>query len=124
MSGRARTLRTNASPVERRMWRILHGLRTNGYHFRKQAPVGPYVVDMACHHARLIIEVDGDTHGAPAQLRRDLQRDAFLRAQGYTVLRIPNVEVLRNPQGVYLAVETALAGRPRSRRDGEGRNNG
>ena len=113
---RAKQLRANSSPVERRMWRILWGFRTNGYHFRKQAKIGPYTVDMACHHAKLVIEVDGATHGTDAAQRQDARRDAFLKAEGYTVLRIPNREVLRNPDGVYDAVAHALVGRPKNRR--------
>ena len=113
---RARKLRANSSPIERRLWRILFAFRTNGYHVRKQAPIGPYVVDMACHHARLVIEVDGDTHGTEAALQQDARRDAFLRSQGYTVLRISNSDVVRNPDGVFLAIEAALVGRLRNLR--------
>jgi very-short-patch-repair endonuclease len=98
------------------MWRILHAFRTGGYHFRKQAPIGPYTVDMACHHAKLVIEVDGDTHGTDTARRNDAGRDAFLMAEGYTVLRILNSEVVSNENGVYLAVEQALAGRPKQPR--------
>jgi very-short-patch-repair endonuclease len=115
---RAQTLRKNSSPIERRMWRILFAFRTHGYHFRKQVPIGPYVVDMACHHARLVIEVDGDTHGTEAAQKQDARRDAFLRSQGYAVLRILNSDGFHNPNGVFLAMEAALEGRPLNRRVG------
>src|SRR5690606_16505012 len=75
---RARQLRLNSSVAERRMWRILHVFRTGGYHFRKQAQIGPYYADIACHHAKLVVELDGDTHGTDAAARRDRRRDAFL----------------------------------------------
>lgn len=98
------------------MWRLLHVLRTGGYHFRKQAQIGPYFADIACHHAKLVIEIDGDTHGTDAAERHDAARDDFLRRQGYTVLRFTNSDVIENPNGVFLVVETALRGRPKSRR--------
>lgn len=100
------------------MWRLLYTFRTGGYHFRKQVPIGPYTVDMACHHAKLVIEVDGDTHGSDTARRNDARRDAFLRGEGYTVLRIPNSEVVRNPDGVYQMVAIALEGRPKQQRVG------
>jgi very-short-patch-repair endonuclease len=116
MSERAKALRANSSPVERRMWRLLHGFRTGGYHFRKQAPIGPYTVDMACHHAKLVIEIDGDTHGSDAARRNDARRDAFLCGEGYTVLRISNSEVMTNSDGVYQLVAQALDGKPKQPR--------
>ncbi|WP_246513569.1 endonuclease domain-containing protein [Paradevosia shaoguanensis] len=93
---------------------MLEPFRTGGYHFRKQVPIGPYYADMACHHAQLVIEVDGDTHFDDRGLRHDAARDAFLSREGYTVLRFTNLEVLRNPDGVYDVVSTYLAGRPKS----------
>lgn len=116
MSERAKALRADSSPVERRMWRLLYTFRTGGYHFRKQVPIGPYTVDMACHHAKLIIEVDGDTHGTDTARRNDARRDAFLRGEGYTVLRISNSEVMTNSDGVYQLVALALEGRPKQQR--------
>ena len=113
---RAKELRANSSAAERRMWRILHVFRTGGYHFRKQAQIGPHYADIACHHAKLVIELDGDTHGTDAAERHDAQRDAFLRGRGYTVPRFANSDVIENPNGVFLVVEAALEGRPKSRR--------
>ena len=118
MTARAKMLRANSSPVERRMWRILFAFRTNGYHLRKQAPIGPYTVDMACHHAKLAIEVDADTHGSDVAQRQDARRDAFLRSQGYMVLRFYNSDVVGNPDGVFQTVEAALVGRPKNMRAG------
>ena len=116
MSERAKALRADSSPVERRMWRLLYAFRTGGYHFRKQVPIGPYTVDIACHHAKLIIEVDGDTHGTDTARRNDARRDAFLKGEGYTVLRISNSEVMTNSDGVYQLVAIALAGKPKQPR--------
>ena len=113
MSGRAKILRANSTTPERRFWRLRYPFRTSGYHFRKQAPIGPFVVDFACHHARLAIEVDGDTHYTDTAQRQDARRDAFLRAQGYTVLRFTNQDAMHNADGIYDVVARALAGRPR-----------
>ncbi len=111
MITRAKILRATSSPVERRMWQLLHAFRTGGYHFRKQVPIGPYTVYMACHHARLVIEVDGNTHGTDQARRADAKRDAFLAAEGYTVLRISNYDVVGNPDGVFELISRTLAGR-------------
>ncbi|HEV7277142.1 MAG TPA: DUF559 domain-containing protein [Devosiaceae bacterium] len=114
----AKALRLNSSPAERRMWRLLHVFRTDGYHFRKQVPIGPYYADIACHHARLVIEVDGDTHGTDAAARYDERRDAFLRGKGNLVLRFTNDDVLHNPDGVFDVVAAVLADRPQKKRAG------
>ena len=116
MSSRAQNLRKQATPPEVRLWRLLYPFRTSAYHFRKQVQIGPYCVDFACHHAKLVIEVDGDTHYLPGAQRKDSERDLFLDREGYTVLRFSNVEVLRNPEHVYSTVEAQLANRPASRR--------
>jgi very-short-patch-repair endonuclease len=71
------------------------GLRKDqlmGLHFRKQHPVGPYIADFACAKARLIVEVDGETHWTVEQRRRDARRTAFLEQDGWTVLRVWNDE--------------------------------
>jgi len=109
-TSRAKSLRQTPTPAERRMWRLLFPLRTNGFHFRKQAPIGPYIADFACHHARLIIDVDGDTHGTEVGLHHDARRDAFLTAEGYKVLHFGNRDVMRNPEGVLVAVMHNMAG--------------
>ncbi len=110
MSTRAQTLRKQATPPEVRLWRLLYPFRTGAYHFRKQVQIGPYCVDFACHHARLVIEVDGDTHYLPGAQKKDAERDRFLRHQGYEVLRFSNADVLSNPEHVHLAIESALKG--------------
>jgi very-short-patch-repair endonuclease len=95
---------------------LLHPFRTGGYHFRKQEQIGPFYVDFACHHARLVIEVDGDTHFTDAGLEDDARRDEFLRHEGYTVLRFTNDEVMHNDEGVYTVIAGVLAERPKGRR--------
>jgi very-short-patch-repair endonuclease len=84
---RARELRKNPGEPERRMWFVLYTFRQQGYHFRRQVQVGPYYADFACHHAAVVIEVDGDTHGTDAARAYDARRDAYFHKRGYEVLR-------------------------------------
>lgn len=112
MTTRAKTLRHNPADPEKRLWRLLYPFRSTHFHFRKQAPIGAYCVDFACHHAKLVIEVDGDTHDLPGAKAHDAERDAFLESQGYTVSRFTNIEVRENPEGVYLTIENTLNDRP------------
>lgn len=74
--------------------------------------MGPYYADFACHSARLIIEIDGDTHGEPRQIAYDRKRDEFLREQGYLVLRLSNADVMNNIEGVFVVIEKALLSSP------------
>ena len=106
----ARKLRAQPTFPERRMWNLLRGFRTSGYHFRKQVPLGPYIADFVCFHAHLVIELDGDTHFTSAGRRDDAARDAFLRSNGFSVLRFTNDDVNRNPDGTYTVIANHLAG--------------
>jgi very-short-patch-repair endonuclease len=91
------------------MWALLRAFRDRGYHFRKQAQIGSYFADFVCHHALLIIEVDGDQHGVPVAQSNDAVRDDYLSGRGYRILRIPSTELFGNQDGVYALVESALA---------------
>ena len=112
MPTRAQRLRKNPTPAEVRFWRLIAPLRTGGYHFRKQAPIGAYVADFACHHAKLVIEIDGDTHFVGTGPQRDAIRTAFLTSEGYTILRFTNLDVMTNSDGVYASVLSALTQEP------------
>jgi very-short-patch-repair endonuclease len=117
MSTLAKKLRADPTVAERRLWNLIRPFRTNGYHFRKQVALGPYVADFACLHAMLVIEVDGDTHFSDAAARRDVERDSFLHKRGLSVLRFTNDDVKDNPDGVYTVIANYLANhepRPRS----------
>lgn len=97
---RAREMRNEPTLAERRLWNILHSLRQQGYHFRRQVQIGPYYADIACHHARLIIEADGATHSTDEELAHDERRDRYLRSRGFRVLRVWNDDIARNAAGV------------------------
>ena len=108
----ARKLRATPTLSEVRMWRLLHTLRTNGYHFRKQVKLGTYYADFACLHARLVIEVDGITHDTDIARHNDELRDDYLKSRGFTVLRVFANDVLDNPAGVGDMILAALADTP------------
>jgi very-short-patch-repair endonuclease len=88
-SRRARTLRRNSTATERKLWGVLRAKRLDGLKFRRQVPIGAYVVDFLCLRHRLIVEADGPFHD-PEQ---DAVRDAWLRSQGFRVLRFTNSEI-------------------------------
>ena len=96
----AKQLRVSATDAERKLWSILRNHQIAGLRFRRQQPVGPYVVDFYCSAAKLIIEHDGDQHGADEDAAYDATRTQWLSSHGYRVLRFPNWQVLKNPQMV------------------------
>jgi very-short-patch-repair endonuclease len=98
------------TPQEVKLWVRLRELRQQGYHFRRQAPKGRYVLDFVCLRARLIVEVDGAQHGFDAHLARDAQRDRLFAYRGFRTLRFWNDEIDRNLDGVVETVWNALQG--------------
>jgi very-short-patch-repair endonuclease len=107
---RARAMRGAPTDSELRLWRLLRDRRLSGFKFRRQVPVGPYIVDFLCVGAKLIVEADGSQH---AESVRDNVRDAYLANQGWKVLRFWNNEVLQNREGVLETIY-AHASRPAS----------
>ena len=89
----AKKLRANTTPHERIVWRALKELPMGGTHFRRQAPIGPYVVDFFCPAKRLIIELDGGHHNEDTTAERDNKRQAWLEQEGYKVIRFWNSDV-------------------------------
>ncbi|HEX6001046.1 MAG TPA: endonuclease domain-containing protein [Hyphomicrobiaceae bacterium] len=108
MSERARRMRREKEPAERKLWSYLGELNRRGLKFRQQAPIGPYIADFCEHSARLIIEVDGSQHGEPKAMANDKHRTDWLESQGYRVLRFWNHEVLDNIGGTEIAIQMAL----------------
>ena len=106
---RASMLRAAMTDAERLLWRCLRMRQLEGHRFRRQVPVGPYIVDFACLQARLVVEVDGGQHAGSTGDRR---RDAFLHAAGFHVLRFWNHEVLAQPDAVCEAILARLAPGP------------
>ena len=103
---RAKELRNNPTEAERILWQHLRLCQLGGYKFRRQQPLGDYIVDFVCFEKRLIIEVDGGQHNS--QYLYDERRDAWLEQQGFRVLRFWNNEVLQNIEGVKEVIWQAL----------------
>jgi len=102
---RAKRLRQRMTDAEHRLWYRLRAHRFDGHKFKRQVPIGPYVVDFGCLNRRLIIELDGGQH---ADRPSDRRRDAWLKMQGYEVLRFWNIDVLKNTEAVLEAIVMAL----------------
>jgi len=104
----ARQLRRTPTWAEKTLWRELRNRRFAAFKFRRQYPVGPYVLDFFCVAAKLAAELDGDPHGTPRQQAHDRERDAYLTKQRIRVLRFWNVELKDNREGVMTTILTEL----------------
>jgi very-short-patch-repair endonuclease len=108
----ARALRHELTNAERIIWHAVRAHRLNGAGFRRQTPVGPYIVDFVSPGAKLVIEIDGGQHFDTQHERRDARRDAFLVSKGYRVLRFNNHEVMTNREGVLTVIASAIEKAP------------
>ncbi len=109
----AKAMRRQMPEAELRLWRYLRKPELDGLRFRRQTPIGPYIVDFFCPLHRLIVELDGGQHGEPEGAARDAERDAWLAGQGYRVVRIWNNDVMTNIEGVgaHILAAALVAGR-------------
>ena len=97
-------MRSRPTDAEQRLWSLLRAHRFSGYKFKRQLPIGHHMVDFACLAARLIVETDGGQHGHKA----DVRRNAYLKAQGFRILRFWNNDILANEEGVAECILDAL----------------
>ena len=104
---RSQTLRESRTDAEGLLWHYLRNKQLGGYKFRRQQPIGPYIVDFACLPQKLLIELDGGQHAE--QHPYDQKRDAFLRAKGYNILRFWNNEVFENCFGMLERIYEMLS---------------
>ena len=104
----ARDLRRRLTPPEARLWFAIKGGKLDGLKFRRQHPIGPYVLDFYCAAAKLAVEVDGQGHDHPDQIATDARRTAWLAAQGIEVIRIAAEDVRVNLDGVQEAILSAV----------------
>ncbi len=109
---RAKQLRRQLTGPEAKLWVHLKRIKTIDTHFRKQVSIGRYIADLACLRSRLIIEVDGEQHGFDAGRRADERRTRFLEAEGFSVLRFWNHEVLQDMNSVLDTIYAKLYGAP------------
>ena len=103
----ARKLRAAQTDAETRLWFHLRGRRFAGRKFRRQVPVGPYIVDFICLREGLVIEVDGGQHAE--RVHEDARRTTYLESHGLRVLRFWNNDVLGNMEGVLLTIRGSLS---------------
>ena len=119
----AKALRTNQTEAEQRLWYHLRAHRFMELKFKRQKPMGRYIVDFVCVERRLIIELDGGQHAEQAEY--DQHRDAWLRSQGYVVLRFWNNEIMQQLDGVLEQIRGTLTLSPSpSPASGRGEQNG
>ena len=107
---RARSLRKNLTPAERKLWQALRRRQIANIRFRRQVPIGPYIADFCCLELRIIIEVDGGQHARQADA--DERRTRWLGDRGFTVVRFWNNDVLQNLEGCVETIRLALAAHP------------
>ena len=106
---RARQLRKAMTRQEVKLWQRLRPFRELGFHFRRQSPIDGYIVDFECRKARIVVELDGGQHNSDAHAVRDADRDAVLKALGYSVLRFWNHDIDRNIEGVLQVIQARLS---------------
>jgi very-short-patch-repair endonuclease len=107
-TNRSRVLRDNATSAEDALWFHLRNRSLNGFKFVRQAPVENYFADFLCKEARLIVEVDGGTHGEPDEIAADTSRTATLEMLGYRIVRAHNQDVYDNIDGVLEHIAAIL----------------
>ena len=95
---RARTLRHKSTPPEQLLWSVLRGRRLASLKFRRQEPIGPYIVDFCCRDLNFIVELDGMSHDD--KMKQDETRDDWLRGQGYRIFHVTNWDVNEDLEAV------------------------
>ena len=105
---RAKSMRHQPTEAERKLWGGLRNRRLADFKFVRQQPVGPYIVDFVCRKEKLIIEVDGATHGDDAEVDYDHRRTCFLKSQGYRVHRVDNHLIFTDIGSVLDGIFAAL----------------
>ena len=98
---KARFLRKNMTKQERILWQFLRKKTINNLKFRRQYPIGNYIVDFICNEKKLIIEIDGGQHNKNKNIIHDQERTKYLENKGYKVIRFWNYDIDNNIEGVY-----------------------
>jgi very-short-patch-repair endonuclease len=101
-------MRKTMSSPELALWFELRALRPKGWHFRRQAPEGPFYLDFVCRKVGLVVEVDGVHHSSTEQSEHDSRRDAYLKRRGLRVLRFSATDVMKEIDGVMRAILSEL----------------
>ena len=109
MQNRSKNLRKNQTPAERLLWSKLRSRQRSGCKFRRQHPIGKYILDFYCSEARLAIEIDGGQHADDQQRKRDNLRTAVIMEKGIQVIRFWNDDVLNHLDDVIAEIDAKLA---------------
>ena len=104
----ARNLRKNSTIHEKRLWNLLKNRQFHNLKFKRQHPIGDYIIDFICKEIKLIIEIDGGQHNEPESINYDNERTEFLNSLGYKVLRFWNNEIYENIDGVLLKIKQEI----------------
>ena len=104
----ARNLRRKQTDAERKMWRVLRGRQFENSKFRRQEPIGQYIVDFVSLERQLIIEIDGGQHNQQPEIKKDEIRTKWLEKKGFKVIRFWNTDVLLNIEGVAIRILEAI----------------
>ncbi len=104
----ARNLRKNSTIQERRLWNLLKNRQFHNLKFKRQQPIGDYIVDFICKEAKIIIEIDGGQHNEPENIEYDKTRTEYLNNLGYKVIRFWNNEIYENIEGVVLRLKEEI----------------
>ena len=107
----AKQMRSDATKSEARLWAVLRAKKLDGWKFKRQVPLGPFIADFVCFDARLVIEADGGQH---SERESDDMRDRWFADNGFRVLRFWNNEIMDNMDGVVAALRQALTPSPTS----------
>jgi very-short-patch-repair endonuclease len=108
---RAKQLRQTMTRAETLLWRYLKADRIDGLSFRRQVPFRHYIADFVCLSAKLIVELDGETHDFEERQKADQHRDAFFVSEGFCVLRFTNEQVMSNLEGVVEVIRQVASSR-------------
>jgi very-short-patch-repair endonuclease len=111
----ARRMRREPTPAEEALWTVLRNRRLAGFKFRRQHPLGKYLIDCYCPAARLVIELDGDSHATDEAKRYDAERTQYLEARGVLVLRFWNTQVAEDRDAVLDRIAEACVARAKPR---------
>ena len=106
LTGNARTLRKQMTKEEAKLW--YQFLRLYSPRFHRQYVIGNYIADFYCHQAKLVVELDGSQHYTPEEMEYDQKRTEYLQSQGLTVIRLSNLDVMRQFQSICEAIDLAV----------------
>lgn len=97
----ARNLRKNQTPQEQKVWQLLRNFQFHNLKFKRQYPIGDYIVDFVCKEKKIVIEIDGGQHNMSDNIEKDKIRTEYIESKGYKVIRFWNNDIDNNLKGVY-----------------------